>query len=66
MFEQIPVEILEQYVGNWIVWDQDDSRVLGAAPSLEEAEKQAEGKAPQDHLLRFHHSLGDQEIAGML
>jgi hypothetical protein len=66
MYEQIPLEILERYQGKWIVWDQDDKRVVGAGDTLDEAEDQAtEGTA--DHLLRVHHVLPyGSEIAGML
>jgi hypothetical protein len=66
MFEQIPVQILEKYAGNWIVWDQDAKMVLGVAATLDDAEDQAE-QAKTDHLLRIHHVLPpDTEISGML
>lgn len=66
MFDQIPVEVLEQYEGNWIVWDQDAKAVVGSGVTLDEAEDQAES-AKTDHLLRIHHVLPrDAEIAGML
>ena len=66
MYEQIPVEILEQYVGQWIVWDEDARRVVGWGVTLEEAEEQAQ-KTDPDHLLRVHHVLPlHEEIAGML
>lgn len=29
-FEQIPVSVLQQHTGKWIVWDQDDKKVIGA------------------------------------
>lgn len=66
MFNQIPVHILEQYEGKWIVWDQDAQKVLGSGTTLDEAEDQAE-QAKTNHLLRVHHVLPrDSEIAGML
>lgn len=66
MYTQIPVEILEKYEGKWIVWDQDDSRVVGCGDTLDEAENQA-ADAPPDHLLRVQHVLPRSwEIAGML
>lgn len=66
MFDQIPVAVLEQYEGQWIVWDQDDQCVVGAGMTLDEAEDQARG-ASIDHLLRVHHVLPhDAEISGML
>jgi hypothetical protein len=66
MFEQIPVPILELHEGKWIVWDQDDKRVVGCGTTLDEAETQA-ARTPTDHLLRVHHVLPrDAEIAGML
>ena len=66
MFDQIPVQILEQYEGNWIVWDQDAKKVVGWGATLDEAEDQAE-QAHTDHLLRIHHVLPrDSDIAGML
>ena len=66
MFDQIPVAILEQYEGQWIVWDQDDQRVVGAGVTLDDAEDQAR-EAASDHLLRVHHVLPhDAEISGML
>jgi hypothetical protein len=66
MYVQIPVDILEQHEGKWIVWDQDDQKVVGAADNLDEAEDQAE-QFKTDHLLRVHHVLPrDSEIAGML
>jgi hypothetical protein len=66
MFEQIPVPILEQYEGKWIVWDQDEQKVVGSGSTLDEAEDQAT-QAPAEHLLRIHHVLPrDGEIAGML
>ncbi|MBI1904261.1 MAG: hypothetical protein HYS13_24465 [Planctomycetia bacterium] len=66
MYEQIPVDVLEANEGKWIVWDQDDKKVVGCADTLEEAENQA-AKAPKNHLLRVHHVLPrDWEIAGML
>ncbi|HEV2969033.1 MAG TPA: hypothetical protein VGY55_03520 [Pirellulales bacterium] len=66
MFDQIPVSILEQYEGNWIVWDQDAKTVVGFAPTLDAVEDQAE-HYQTDHLLRIHHVLPrDSEISGML
>lgn len=66
MFDQIPVHILEQYEGSWIVWDQDAQKVVAFAPTLEEAENQVE-QVKTPHLLRVHHVLPrDWEIAGML
>ena len=66
MFDQIPVQVLEQYEGKWIVWDQDDQKVLGCGDTVDEAEDQAE-QAKTDHLLRVHHVLPrDWEIVGML
>ena len=66
MYEQISVEILEQHVGQWIVWDEDARRVVGCGVTLEEAEKQAETTEP-GHLLRVHRVLPlHEEIAGML
>lgn len=66
MYEQIPVDVLEQYEGQWIVWDQDGRTVVGSGDTLDEAEKQAD-QAPTGHLLRIHHVLPrDTEIAGML
>ena len=66
MFDPIPVQILEQYEGKWIVWDQDAKKVVGWGTTLDEAEDQAE-QAKTDHLLRIHHVLPrDTEIAGML
>lgn len=66
MFEQIPLDILEQYEGHWIVWDEDDKRVVGSGRTLDEAEDQATA-SPTDHLLRVHHILPrGVEISGML
>lgn len=66
MFDQIPVTVLEQFEGQWIVWDQDDQKVVGSGDSLDEAEDQVHGIAG-DHLLRVHHVLPhDAEISGML
>jgi hypothetical protein len=66
MYEQIPLEVLKRYQGKWIIWDQDDKKVVGCGESLDEAEDQAAG-APSDHLLRVHHALpSDWEIAGVL
>jgi hypothetical protein len=66
MFEQIPLAVLEQYEGQWIVWDQDDQKVVGCGRTLDEAEDQAE-KVGTNHLLRVHHVLPrDWEIAGIL
>lgn len=66
MFEQIPLHILEQHEGLWIVWDQDDQRVIGSGQTLDEAEDQAQGYGTK-HLLRVHHVLPrDAEISGML
>jgi hypothetical protein len=66
MFEQIPVQILAQHEGNWIVWDQDAKFVVASAPTLDEAEDQAE-QCKTNHLLRIHHVLPhDSEISGML
>jgi hypothetical protein len=66
MFEQIPLQILEQYEGKWIVWDQDDKQIIGSGTTLDEAEDQA-AQVKTDHLLRIHHVLPrDSEIAGML
>ena len=65
-YQQIPVQVLERYEGKWIVWDQDDKKVVGSGETLDEAEDQAE-QAKTNHLLRVHHVLpGDLEIAGML
>ena len=66
MFDQIPVQVLEQYEGQWIVWDQDDQKVVGSGETLDEAEDQAQQTATE-HLLRVHHVLHhDAEISGML
>jgi hypothetical protein len=66
MFDQIPLPILEQYEGQWIVWDQDEYKVIGNGDTLDEAEDQA-GLVKSDHLLRVHHVLPrDSEISGML
>jgi hypothetical protein len=66
MFEQIPIQILEQYAGNWIVWDQDDKKVVGSGATLDEAEDQAE-QTKTNHLLRVHHVMPNgSEISGML
>ena len=66
MFDQIPLQTLEQYEGKWIVWDQDDQCVVGSGETLDEAEDQA-SQSPTDHLLRVHHVLPrEMEIAGML
>ncbi len=66
MYEQIPIDVLERFEGKWIVWDQDDEKVVGAGETLDEAESEAE-RAKGDHLLRVHHVLPrGAEIAGML
>jgi hypothetical protein len=66
MFDQIPVPVLEQNEGKWIVWDQDAQRVVGSGATLDEAENQA-AQVKSDHLLRIHHVLPrDAEISGML
>ena len=66
MFEQIPVQVLELHEGKWIVWDQDNKKVVGCGTTLDEAEDQA-AQVPTSHLLRIHHVLPrDAEIAGML
>ncbi|MGH7199251.1 MAG: DUF5678 domain-containing protein, partial [Planctomycetaceae bacterium] len=66
MYEQIPVEVLQRYEGQWIVWDQDDRKVIGSGETLDEAEDQAQ-HASSGHLLRIHHVLfRDVEITGML
>jgi hypothetical protein len=52
MYEPIPVEVLEKYEGKWIVWDQDDARVVGSGDTIDEAEDEAAASAPPDHLLR--------------
>jgi hypothetical protein len=66
VYEPIPVNVLECYEGKWIVWDQDDKKVVGCGDTLDEAEDQA-ADAPPTHLLRVHHVLPhDWEIAGML
>jgi Family of unknown function (DUF5678) len=66
MYEQIPVEVLERFEGKWIIWDQDEKKVVGSGETLDAAEHQAE-TAGHDHLLRIHHVLPrDAEMAGML
>ena len=66
MYEQIPVEVLQRHEGKWIVWDQDDQKLVGCGDTLDQAEDQAE-QVKTDHLLRIHHVLPrDVEIAGML
>jgi len=66
MFDQIPVPVLEQNEGKWIVWDQDAKQVVGSGVTLDEAENQA-AQFKTDHLLRIHHVLPrDAEISGML
>jgi hypothetical protein len=63
LHEQIPLAILEQYQGKWIVWDEDDKQVVGVGDTVDEAENYA-GRAPVDHLLRVHHVLpSGSEIA---
>lgn len=53
--EQIPVDVLRQHDGKWIVWDQEARRVVGVGDTFEEAEREAETRA-NGHELRFHHS----------
>jgi hypothetical protein len=66
VYEQIPVDVLERFEGKWIVWDQDDEKVVGLGETLDEAETQAE-RAEVDQLLRVHHVLPrGAEISGML
>ena len=66
MYEQIPVEILRQYQGKWIIWDEDDRRIIASGDTLDEAEDNVE-RLQTAHLLRVHHVLSaDTEIAGML
>jgi hypothetical protein len=65
MYEQIPVAVLEQYVGKWIFWDQEDKKVVASSDSLQDAESQV-AKLQTDHLLRLHHVLPPCDIAGML
>ncbi len=66
MYDQIPVDVLEHYVGKWIVWDETELRVIGSGETLDEAEDQAAPRA-DGHLLRVHHVLPrGEEIAGML
>ena len=66
MFDQMPVDVLRQYEGKWIVWDQDDKKIIGVGTTLDEAEDQAE-QNDTGHLLRVNHVLPpDSEIAGML
>jgi hypothetical protein len=66
MFDQIPLSTLEQHEGQWIVWDQDEGKVIGSASTLDDAEDQA-AQVKTDHLLRVHHVLPrDSEISGML
>jgi hypothetical protein len=64
MYEQIPLSVLEQFAGQWIVWDEDARAVVGSGETLDEAEDEA-AKAPATHLLRIHHVLPrGTEIAG--
>jgi hypothetical protein len=66
LYDQIPVDVLRQYEGKWIVWDQDDLQVIAFGDTLDEAEDLVE-RIPTNHLLRVHHVLpADTEIAGML
>ena len=66
MYEQIPVEIIEQHAGKWIIWDQHDKKVIASAVTLDEAEDQA-ALVKTDHLLRIHHVLPiGEEIVVML
>jgi hypothetical protein len=66
MYDQIPVKVLEQYEGQWIVWDQDDQKIVGCGRTLDEAEDQAE-QVSSNHLLRVHHVRPrDAEISEML
>jgi len=44
MFDQIPVQVLEQYEGKWIVWDQDDQKVLGCGNTVDEARTRRTGE----------------------
>jgi hypothetical protein len=68
MYEQIPVEVMERYEGKWIVWDQDDQRVLGFGATLDEAADMADQARPDPtHAQRIHHVLPHgTEIVGML
>jgi hypothetical protein len=66
MFEQIPLNVLEQYEGRWIIWDQDEKKVIASGNTLDEAEDQAQN-CSNGHLLRVHHVLPrDAEICGIL
>lgn len=65
MYEQIPVDVLEKHIGKWIIWDQDDKKVIACGVTLDEAEDQA-ATVKTDHLLRVHHVLPPGEIVGML
>ena len=66
MFDQIPVKVLEQFEGKWIIWDENEQQVIGSGDTLDEAENQAAPLA-DGHLLRVHHVLPrGEEVAGML
>jgi serine/threonine-protein kinase len=56
MFSQIPVAVPERHEGQWIVWDQDDSKVIAVGATLDEAEDQA-AQVRTNHLLRIHRVL---------
>ncbi len=59
-------EIWRQYPGKWIIYSEDEQRVLGVADTLEEASDQAHasGVGGEWH---YHHAFApDEEIFGSL
>jgi hypothetical protein len=53
--EPIPISVLREHDGKWIIWDEEDRRVLGVGVTLEEAQEQAD-REKTGHLLRYHHA----------
>jgi hypothetical protein len=62
----LPAEVWRQFPGKWIIYSEEQKRVIGVAETLEEASAQAQasGVGGEWH---YHHALPpDEELLGSL
>ncbi len=58
----IPLEIENQYEGEWIAWDTIARLVVGHGADLDQVVQQAQPAQDQGHTIYFHHILPPDAI----
>ncbi len=54
---EIPVEIEDQFEGEWIAWDTVTREVVGHGVTMDEAMRASDAAFATGHLIYYHHVL---------